>query len=306
MRQEPVGVKRDSMRAKLTVETRIPDTEELTSPLGGGVTSPTEAESLIFPLSPVRDSESREQQSRAAAEKKRVAGSGLPPQPFRFPLRQFAGGRDDDEHVFLADDEEPRGRGGGVKGLKSRMDSAPSMTLGDPAARPAADPLMSREGSTASLSKRQDSDSRLSSPVFGSISRTASNTDLRALIDTASTRHEGFECAMCRANPIVGIRYKCVACANFDLCASCEAKHTAALAAGAGVTSLLSPPASPMLSSLHSVSSTPSMSLSTPTAATASNCKHLFFIKVTWPLSLPFMLSGSSLEKTVSVCVDSC
>lgn len=37
--------------------------------------------------------------------------------------------------------------------------------------------------------------------------------------------HDGVQCDACEAHPIVGFRYKCVQCPNFDLCQGCEALH---------------------------------------------------------------------------------
>ncbi|XP_053958938.1 protein ref(2)P isoform X2 [Anastrepha ludens] len=37
--------------------------------------------------------------------------------------------------------------------------------------------------------------------------------------------HELVECDSCGLNPIVGFRYKCIQCPNFDLCQRCEAQH---------------------------------------------------------------------------------
>ncbi|XP_018794805.1 PREDICTED: protein ref(2)P [Bactrocera latifrons] len=37
--------------------------------------------------------------------------------------------------------------------------------------------------------------------------------------------HERVECDSCGLSPIVGFRYKCIQCPNFDLCQRCEAKH---------------------------------------------------------------------------------
>lgn len=33
--------------------------------------------------------------------------------------------------------------------------------------------------------------------------------------------HEHFICDGCGVNPIIGNRYKCAVCANFDLCSKC-------------------------------------------------------------------------------------
>jgi len=40
----------------------------------------------------------------------------------------------------------------------------------------------------------------------------------------ASNIHIGVTCDGCNKSPIVGVRYKCANCANFDLCEECEAK----------------------------------------------------------------------------------
>ena len=37
----------------------------------------------------------------------------------------------------------------------------------------------------------------------------------------ATFQHEGICCDQCHVNPIVGIRYRCSMCANYDLCESC-------------------------------------------------------------------------------------
>ncbi len=40
---------------------------------------------------------------------------------------------------------------------------------------------------------------------------------------SASSVHEGVWCDVCRVSPIVGRRYQCVVCHNYDLCDSCVA-----------------------------------------------------------------------------------
>lgn len=37
--------------------------------------------------------------------------------------------------------------------------------------------------------------------------------------------HDNVECDACLMAPIMGFRYKCIQCPNFDLCQNCEAKH---------------------------------------------------------------------------------
>jgi hypothetical protein len=36
-------------------------------------------------------------------------------------------------------------------------------------------------------------------------------------------KHFGYSCDRCGMTPIVGIRYKCTTCPDFDLCSACEA-----------------------------------------------------------------------------------
>lgn len=48
-----------------------------------------------------------------------------------------------------------------------------------------------------------------------SISRESSSKTSNEVI------HEGIECDGCLQLPIIGVRYKCKNCADFDLCSKC-------------------------------------------------------------------------------------
>ncbi|KRF77892.1 protein ref(2)P [Drosophila virilis] len=37
--------------------------------------------------------------------------------------------------------------------------------------------------------------------------------------------HKGIECDSCKACPLIGFRYRCMQCPNFDLCQACESAH---------------------------------------------------------------------------------
>ena len=39
------------------------------------------------------------------------------------------------------------------------------------------------------------------------------------------TLHKGTRCNNCGRAPIVGIRYKCMECDNFNVCENCEENH---------------------------------------------------------------------------------
>ena len=38
-------------------------------------------------------------------------------------------------------------------------------------------------------------------------------------------RHEGVSCDICGSQPIVGVRFKCLVCKDYDLCSSCVKKR---------------------------------------------------------------------------------
>jgi len=41
-------------------------------------------------------------------------------------------------------------------------------------------------------------------------------------MDCISTIHKDITCEGCKLNPIIGIRYKCSECKNFNYCEACE------------------------------------------------------------------------------------
>merc|ERR1719436_1500528 len=38
--------------------------------------------------------------------------------------------------------------------------------------------------------------------------------------------HKGITCDICDEKPIIGVRYKCMVCPDFDMCQECKAKGT--------------------------------------------------------------------------------
>lgn len=49
---------------------------------------------------------------------------------------------------------------------------------------------------------------------------------LVAKMEESSIIHHGIMCDGCHLKPIVGVRYKCIICPNFNLCSSCEQRST--------------------------------------------------------------------------------
>lgn len=42
-----------------------------------------------------------------------------------------------------------------------------------------------------------------------------------SVIPTSGIKHDGTMCDTCRQQPIIGIRWKCAECTNYDLCTTC-------------------------------------------------------------------------------------
>lgn len=45
------------------------------------------------------------------------------------------------------------------------------------------------------------------------------------IFSAVKTTHHGIKCNKCGKNPIIGYRYKCSICKNYNLCENCEEKN---------------------------------------------------------------------------------
>eukprot|EP01084_Bolivina_argentea_P223060 377476_1 len=45
------------------------------------------------------------------------------------------------------------------------------------------------------------------------------------MAEEENVTHKNVECDLCKQYPIIGDRYKCVICKDFDLCSQCEPQH---------------------------------------------------------------------------------
>ena len=57
---------------------------------------------------------------------------------------------------------------------------------------------------------------------FNDISQSILQNQNKSNLNKCQTRHEGIKCNVCFKSPIVGYRYKCVNCNNYNLCEECE------------------------------------------------------------------------------------
>ncbi|XP_005182444.1 protein ref(2)P [Musca domestica] len=74
------------------------------------------------------------------------------------------------------------------------------------------------------VNKSQDATTNAPS-VETNIPTATGPTNAPTSSDAAAAVHLNVECDSCLMAPIVGFRYKCIQCPNYDLCQHCEAKH---------------------------------------------------------------------------------
>lgn len=55
--------------------------------------------------------------------------------------------------------------------------------------------------------------------MYNVLSHCCINFDLHCL--PLGIKHDGTMCDTCRQQPIIGIRWKCAECTNYDLCTTC-------------------------------------------------------------------------------------
>lgn len=67
-----------------------------------------------------------------------------------------------------------------------------------------------------------DNDGKISISEFQALGKIVQGNDM-LLHSIQQSVHEHITCDMCKASPIVGNRYKCLTCWDYDLCADCHA-----------------------------------------------------------------------------------
>lgn len=67
----------------------------------------------------------------------------------------------------------------------------------------------------------------INDPVLPELATEKSEIIEEPVEQNPSNIHKNFVCDECGCDPIIGVRYKCAVCADFDLCEKCEAttKH---------------------------------------------------------------------------------
>ena len=57
---------------------------------------------------------------------------------------------------------------------------------------------------------------------FNEMSQSILQNQNKSNLKKCQTKHEGIKCNVCFKSPIIGYRYKCISCNNFNLCEECE------------------------------------------------------------------------------------
>jgi hypothetical protein len=57
---------------------------------------------------------------------------------------------------------------------------------------------------------------------FNNVSQSIIENQNKSKLNKCQTKHEGIKCNVCFKLPIIGYRYKCVSCNNYNLCEECE------------------------------------------------------------------------------------
>jgi hypothetical protein len=70
--------------------------------------------------------------------------------------------------------------------------------------------------------KRQQESNKLSQIIISDKSKINININNKSICKTI---HNNIKCQVCSMNPIIGFRYKCCSCDNYNLCEECEEKN---------------------------------------------------------------------------------
>ena len=90
---------------------------------------------------------------------------------------------------------------------------------------------------------------------------------------TPSIRHEGFKCDGCEVNPIVGVRFHCCDCEDYDLCEKCEVKSKNIHDSKHSFTEIVKPTTAPVPSSSCGPSSSNGCNPNTGCCPPKQECK---------------------------------
>lgn len=63
-----------------------------------------------------------------------------------------------------------------------------------------------------------------SAPAAGPFGAPAEDPEVQAAAKEGIVIHKGITCDICNTGPIIGVRYKCLSCSDYDMCEECAAK----------------------------------------------------------------------------------